>query len=172
LISQPPPGPFMSSEMPKMLRASRTVSPGPLSIGKSPTPNISSASAASPLPRRCHVAATPPLAARHGSDCQRFRLTGYRNGDTLCGMTLTPTAPPAPPCRCHRCGYEWFARRGRGKPRRCARPTCRSPYWDSRRGETWEAATRGATTAAAGVTDAIDGRTATAAANADSEESQ
>ncbi len=32
------------------------------------------------------------------------------------------------PCECLRCGYVWTSRRGR--PRRCARQNCKSPYWD------------------------------------------
>lgn len=37
---------------------------------------------------------------------------------------------PSGTCRCLRCGWEWLART-LTKPRRCANPKCRTPYWDS-----------------------------------------
>lgn len=42
-------------------------------------------------------------------------------------------ADPIPIHKCTRCGYEWAGRRGRGKPKTCPNPACRSPYWDRER---------------------------------------
>ena len=33
---------------------------------------------------------------------------------------------------CTRCGYTWLAKK---LPVRCAKTTCRSPYWQTKRGE-------------------------------------